>query len=428
MIDRRLWPIIALLALSAAIWEIDPRWIIDNVGGLTPLQQGEVNQRNLGGSQLIAPFGALAALGLWLVTRRLRDDGSTAGVDWFGLWLAWALVGAVLGPDPLLALTFTGSAAVVVVATRRLTRLDPTATALAMSLAFCGYVAISLAVKATGLADLRLRSGRFTLLSLEANQFSRMATLAALAGLYLLAESKWRPAQLLGALTFLGGLGGLVLTGSRTGFAATVVALAVLIGLRRSRRVIAGVLGLGVVATLLIGLTSMGSEGLSRLTGGSSTTAGSVATLTGRTNVWPVVIDVIRQNPLAGFGLGTDTQLLSPQSYRVGFVAEHAHSLALHITLTTGLIGLGLFAAALVSALRRVSPTERPLVLALLSYVVVAGVSEAILRNPDIALVGLTFALTLAERDHRAEPHLRRPRRSTLRQQTDDRPRPSVSV
>ncbi len=402
--------ITALLALCIAVWEIDPRWITENDPELTTLEQSEANKNALGGSQgiawLAAPATGLLAAATVGGHRRASASTATPAGDrarwfernWLGAWIAWSLVGAVFSPSIARSLVFTASFAVIAFAARRLTQHRPLFTAAAMVAGLATFVVVSLVTRFLGYSSISVRSGRLTLLSLEANQFGRMASFGAFAGLYLAFTARFLPLRVAGGTAAAAALAAVAMTGSRTGFAATTLALTVLLLLFRNRTVV-GVLGAaGLVAAVLLSVTNVGQSALGSLTRASNPGTGAISTLTGRTEIWPIVIDLIEERPLSGHGFGVDTLLLSPRSVEVNFIVEHAHNAVLHLLLTTGAVGTILFLVALAAAVRRAPPEARPWVAVIVTYLLVAGVAEALFRNPDITLVGLVFALTLAAR------------------------------
>jgi O-antigen ligase len=408
--NRRWLALTAGLAVCIAVWEVDPRWITDHIDGLNTLEQSTWNQNQPGGSQrIIWVAGPLTAL-LGLLVWRVATPGQTTldlQHDWLGLWLAWSVVGAFFGPSPLLGFAFSTSFAIVAVATRSLTRQSPTLTAVGLILGLGFFLAISVGTKVLGLTSFTIRSERLTFLSLDANQLGRTATIAAIAGLFLAFESEERHWRIVGALAAPAGLAAVTMTGSRTGFLATGVALFVLLVAKRSRLGFGFLVVIAIATTVLISATGTGRNSLDSLL---RDPAGDEAltTLTGRTAIWPVAVDVILEQPLAGHGLGTTTRLLASRSADTGFVAEHAHNTILHFALTTGVIGTALLLAAIFVALRNSSPRYRPWVLTFVAYFFIAGITEAVFRNPDSTLVALVFILTLANKpadDNQRLPH-----------------------
>jgi O-antigen ligase len=78
-------------------------------------------------------------------------------------------------------------------------------------------------------------------------------------------------------------------------------------------------------------------------------------TLTGRTEIWPYVIQAIGDRPLFGFGYGvvwTDNGPVQ-QYITTDWLPYHAHNGFLELALDTGLVGLGAFLVFLVMSLAR---------------------------------------------------------------------------
>jgi O-antigen ligase len=103
--------------------------------------------------------------------------------------------------------------------------------------------------------------------------------------------------------------------------------------------------------------------------------------LTGRTEVWEFVADQIARSPLIGYGYGCSRYVLAryPGSASDDFQPLHAHNLWLDVAVTTGLIGVLLYAAMI--AQQAVGFVRRPAAfpdMALL-LVLVAGNTEPVL-------------------------------------------------
>jgi exopolysaccharide production protein ExoQ len=79
---------------------------------------------------------------------------------------------------------------------------------------------------------------------------------------------------------------------------------------------------------------------------------GKDLTLTGRTDLWLIVIDVIRERPWLGWGLGAFwTGWGGPSAYvwnAVGWTPPHAHQGLLDLWLEVGLVGVALFTVMIV--------------------------------------------------------------------------------
>ncbi len=125
-------------------------------------------------------------------------------------------------------------------------------------------------------------------------------------------------------------------------------------------------------------------------------------TLNGRTVLWPEVVDVALERPVTGIGLGRDRTVVSRfrAEGRVGWDAEHTHSLPLHVWLTTGVPGL----VAVLSSLGWLAfrtwaapdSLERTLTLGTLAVVIVDGIVEPTLRVPSFAWLVVTAGMGFA--------------------------------
>jgi O-antigen ligase len=74
---------------------------------------------------------------------------------------------------------------------------------------------------------------------------------------------------------------------------------------------------------------------------------GKDATLTGRTDLWPLVIDMIWKHPWIGYGYGGFWQGWNGESAYIwlnsGWIPNHPHNGYLALCLDLGILGLGLF-------------------------------------------------------------------------------------
>lgn len=111
------------------------------------------------------------------------------------------------------------------------------------------------------------------------------------------------------------------------------------------------------VAVFLVVCCALGAAVLIAATHGEHvlTAFGRDVTLTGRTNIWPVVWDRIMQRPLLGYGYGTFWHFSPGEFVRaaIGWDTPHAHNGYLDLLLDVGLFGFLMFVAGLVVAVRR---------------------------------------------------------------------------
>ncbi|PSN20345.1 hypothetical protein C7271_02700 [filamentous cyanobacterium CCP5] len=144
-----------------------------------------------------------------------------------------------------------------------------------------------------------------------------------------------RPGWIIGATALLPV--GIFCSGSRNGVLVAIV----LVGLcawimRRSRVVVIG--GLTAVTALTVGVTTWGI--------GGRNLAEAFSTTNLRVQVWSLAVDMIRQHPWLGSGLGSYRLSYIPYSVQPYDKVEHAHNLwlllaaELGIPLTVGITGL----------------------------------------------------------------------------------------
>ncbi|HYN22346.1 MAG TPA: O-antigen ligase family protein [Thermoanaerobaculia bacterium] len=193
---------------------------------------------------------------------------------------------------------------------------------------------------------------------------------------------------------------GLAFTGSRGGLAAAVfgvVTQGLLIATAARRRLlapigaVAGLAGLGVVAA--VGL----QEGLGRL----AATSAYEVTWNARRQVYAATLDLWRQFPLGGTGLGAFRESL-PLTQPAVLPGSwwHAHSDWLELLATVGLLGAAAFLLGLVPLVIRLArgwtsegrSEDRAAVLAALGALVSLAIHEAI----DFGLTMPATAMTLA--------------------------------
>jgi exopolysaccharide production protein ExoQ len=121
---------------------------------------------------------------------------------------------------------------------------------------------------------------------------------------------------------------------------------------------------------------------------------GKDPSLTGRTDLWPHVIDAIAQRPLLGWGFAAFWSLSNPRSNEIsallGWYVTEAHNGLLEVLLDVGLVGTALFLFMFVRNLMMAvkcmngpAPEIGVSALLLLVGVLIIGVSEHVLVAPD---------------------------------------------
>ena len=217
-----------------------------------------------------------------------------------------------------------------------------------------------------------------------------------LAALLLNSEPRW-PSRLL-ALGYLPlGLVAVVLTASRGGFLAAVLALAgcgILLARNHARGVLAGALLLPAIAAAL--WFSVPHETFERLATIPVQLQGG--DLNQRSNIWTFGWHAFAQAPILGTGAGTfvSATRLAP--------INTAHNTALSILVTGGLIALCLFVAIVAQAVRSILRIHGPLQLALATSLLVWFLTTLDATVEDnrttwllLALIGLAGRVSLEE-------------------------------
>ena len=199
-------------------------------------------------------------------------------------------------------------------------------------------------------------------------------------------------------------LAGLYLSETRTALAAAGVGL-LYGGLRRLSRLYRGLvfggLAVGALSAFLLVSAFSGVGELSE--------RGDPTTVSGRTDIWPVAVGYIAEEPVLGYGWG-GSEILFARAARDGdltFLAGTSHSIVLSPLISGGIVGLSLFGLAVVSTFkhrRRVDPWIVAPVLAIL----LNGLAEAIINVPSISLFIMAGSMAAISRSPRryATPQL----------------------
>lgn len=135
----------------------------------------------------------------------------------------------------------------------------------------------------------------------------------------------------------------LVMSDNRTGMLMLLMAPVAMIARRTNRAFMALLVLLG--GCLLVTLLALAPD---LILGAVSRTgdAGEVTSGNGRTMIWSVVLEMIGQQPLFGYGYGSATFIL-PEDPRLFSVAAHTHNLYLEILFSGGVVAMALFVAAI---------------------------------------------------------------------------------
>jgi O-antigen ligase len=175
--------------------------------------------------------------------------------------------------------------------------------------------------------------------AVNSNNFGRMAALLTLIGLGSFLRNRTMTLSIF--LSISVGLVSLILSGSRTGLVAAVLAVGVL-GFRLFRyRLIVFLSALTALSVALIFISygfrfdtlfkSLSRTGLE----------GEIFTLTGRTDLWAAAWDLIAERPFFGWGFnGTEERLSTMMAADFYGAPVNPHQMFLHLALGLGLVGV----------------------------------------------------------------------------------------
>ncbi|MCJ2038564.1 O-antigen ligase family protein [Methylobacterium sp. J-059] len=124
-----------------------------------------------------------------------------------------------------------------------------------------------------------------------------------------------------------------------------------------------------------------------------SGSADEITSGTGRSRIWAVVLDLWTEQPLFGYG-GGSAKFILPVHPLLFKAAAHAHDLYLNVLFADGAVGFLMFGTALVSTLRRSAGDRAHILLAMLIFYLVYGITEPMIGGL-VAFIPLTFYAVL---------------------------------
>jgi len=235
---------------------------------------------------------------------------------------------------------------------------------------------------------------------------SNSAGMSAASGLFLVIAFYAREAghsRVLTAIAGLSALACLVLSNNRMAMFALAVSSATFFLLNRS--VARRSLLLSAIALFGVGFIFLFANQLLELISRSGSWD-EVMSATGRTRIWPVVIELWSQTPMMGRGFGSALYILPthPDLFRA---AAHAHNLYLEQLFSGGIIGLGLFACSIVITIAVAWRTKAAREFSFLVFFLIYGLTEPVISGPvSFPLITMFLAVVLILRNGR----LRSPR------------------
>lgn len=228
------------------------------------------------------------------------------------------------------------------------------------------------------------------------NNFGRIAALLFLLGLGAWTTEKRRTVTM--ALSIGLGLAGLILSGSRTALAASLLA-SIFVLFRKTQFFRSTLLSLALLSITLLFFMSYGMS-LATLFKTISRTGleSEVFTLTGRTDLWSAALEMIAERPLFGWGFNSTEEhfsLLFNQDFYGTPI--NPHQMLLHLTMGTGLIGA--FLALSLFAFRIKNLFERPNTLddLLTLFILIYGLTEVDLFGTPLFTSLIFFRVALQD-------------------------------
>lgn len=240
----------------------------------------------------------------------------------------------------------------------------------------------------------------------DPNALAFGCVIAALCGV-----DRWMRGGRQGLLLAAAALPVLVLTDGRIAMAALAVGIAALVRPALPPMV----LPLAIVAVCVGVVLLAANESLGERASRSVSRSGEseeIRTLTGRTEIWEVAVDEVRDRPITGIGAGSTTEMytIAEDQDRIGFVVTHGHDVWVQLALSGGVVAvvlvlLGSIDFAVRARIRPVRDRD-----ALMLALFVHGITEDVMAEPrfTVIIAAAAFAATA-------------PRRARLRQLTRGR-------
>lgn len=344
----------------------------------------------------------IALVGTMLV---LRPRGSVGSIRisipillWMGLWIMsslWAWDFFVWSIDARIQLVMLGTG-MLVASTLDLPRL---ARALVHGVYFAGLLSVFVSLTGSGIDENGAWTGGF----FHKNQLGAFFAV----GLLVVSLLERRVLVRLAGATMCFGL--ILLAQSATALLMVAAGGATVLVIRRVASLPpreAAAYFFSMSAIVLFVLSALAVQAASVVS-----TLGRDISLSGRTELWPAVIESISQRPLLGYGPGLWVgQARDPARYisnQAGFSIGHAHNTILEVLITWGTVGLVLYLVLVSSVVRsgwrivRLHPAIASVTLGFVAMMLVQSISEPALGG-WISLLGLFHVLSQRiEAEHR---------------------------
>ena len=226
----------------------------------------------------------------------------------------------------------------------------------------------------------------------DPNALAFGCVIAALCGV-----DRWMRGGRHGLLLAVAALPVLVLTDGRIAMAALAVGIAALVRPALPPMV----LPLAIVAVCTGVVLLAANDSLGERASRSVSRSGEseeIRTLTGRTEIWEIAVDELRDRPITGIGAGSTTELytVAEEQDRIGFVVTHGHDVWVQLALSGGVVAvvlvlLGSIDFAVRARIRPVRDRD-----ALMLALFVHGITEDVVAEPrfTVIIAAAAFAAT----------------------------------
>ena len=270
------------------------------------------------------------------------------------------------------------------------------ATVLLALVSLVVYVAVpSLGRSRVWVGNVQVISGRLAGIAGNANSIGRICCLGViiivLCWRRLAAFTRFLPWALMAILGLT-----LLLSNSRTSMLVALVVIGVHMLVRgRNLHILVGFLA--AVFLLFLAVMPFSNDVLIALS--RSGRADELATGTSRTLIWSVVTNLSWQRPLFGWGYGSSVFILPQYERFMGHAAPHAHNMILQLWFTTGFVGVVLFLVAIMSRLTLAVMRGERMIIALLLYVILNGLTESSAFGGIANITSVVLALAAVMRE-----------------------------
>ncbi len=193
----------------------------------------------------------------------------------------------------------------------------------------------------------------------------------------------------------------LILTNSRSSLAFLIITLVIFI-LIHSRSLILTMPLISLFAIIIaVGFDFFKTKALDMLVVFSrSGSSEEITSVTGRSNIWNMMIELIEQKPIFGWGHANLEPVLFKHADEIGFSVGQAHNLYLQTAFAGGIVGLGIFLSGmlvmLIISTIRAYRYQVPFDFCVIVFILFAGITESIILTTVSGNNYLVFMMVVA--------------------------------